>query len=372
MSKIPHSRYVPQRSLAALLVAAALLAAACGDTDPADVPDDGLADASELNDAVTSDMPLADSSTPPPDATQAPDTATDTDTAERPDTVDATDSGEDTSGPVAVCGDGQCTGDETAQSCAEDCACFAARRLWFEDFETGDYARWTSNTYGRDWKDGFCHDNGFSTDHAVSPSHSHRSEITCASDESHRGYGGLQFDGDSVVAAYTNTGEGIQAPYGVVNTYWSYLEVPYDFRDGRWFSFWTVNSDCGWEERVITLGLEDTTWRLTPAHIANTGGTVTFDPDAPAFPRNRWVRTTIYINYHDGTMHLWQDGQKVLAATFSRPSQDICQWHWGAYASSDNTDVVLYEDDLSIWKLEAPWPDFDVEPYFGESIRVCD
>lgn len=249
--------------------------------------------------------------------------------------------------------------------------CFNARLLWFDDFETGDYSRWTSSDYGADWHNGFCHDNGFSQDHAVSPSHSHRSEITCTSSESHRGYGGLQFDGDNVLPAYTNSGTGTEAPHGVVNTYWSWLEVPYAFGGGRWFSFWTVNSSCSWNETVITLGLENASNRLTPAHIVNTGGTVDFEPNAPGFPLGQWVRTTIYINYHSGVMHVWQDGTSLLHATFSRPSSDICQWHWGAYASGDNDDIVLYEDDNYIWKLEEAWTDFSTEPYFDMTVPVC-
>ena len=249
--------------------------------------------------------------------------------------------------------------------------CVRATLLWSEDFETGDYSRWTSSDYGNGWGDA-CQSNGFSTDRAVSGTRSHRSEIVCALGESHRGYGGLQFDGDSVVPAYTNTGTGIDAPHGVVNTYWSWLDAPYDFASGRWFSFWTVNSDCGWGERVITLGLEDASWKLTPAHIASTGGTVDFVPDPPTFPRAEWVRTTIYVNYHAGEMHVWQNGQSLLHATFSRPTNDICQWHWGAYASGDNTDVVLYEDDNAIWKLDEPWTDWDREPWLDETVPACD
>ena len=84
-----------------------------------------------------------------------------------------------------------------------------------------------------------------------------------------------------------------------------------------------------------------------------------------------WVRTTIYINYHSGVIHIWQDGAKLLEGTFTRGDTDICQWHWGAYANQANDDVVLYEDDNSIWKLNEPWPDFSQEPYFDVDVPVC-
>lgn len=70
-------------------------------------------------------------------------------------------------------------------------------------------------------------------------------------------------------------------------------------------------------------------------------------------------------------MVTWQDGVKVFDAKFTRPDKDICQWHWGAYASKDNDALVLYEDDNSIWKLNQPWSNFDVEPYFGVTQKVC-
>ncbi len=280
----------------------------------------------------------------------------------------STGTGEDASGATTDPTGTDEHGDASTGSAEE---CFEARLLWFEDFENGNYDRWTSKTYGADWGDD-CDSNALSQEQAHGGSWSNRSEITCAVGESHRGYGGLQFDGDEVVESYTNTGSGIEAPYGVVNTYWSWLETPYVFENGRWFSFWTVNNSCDWTDTVITLGLENDTWRLTPAHIVNTGGTVEFVPDAPAFPRGQWVRTTIYINYHEGRMHLWQDGAEVLDATFSRSDTDMCQWHWGAYASGDNDDVVLYEDDNYLWKLEEPWLDFSVEPWFDHTIPVCD
>jgi hypothetical protein len=253
--------------------------------------------------------------------------------------------------------------------------CVHATRLWFEDFETGDYARWTGDSYGGDWGN-HCQSNGFSSERARSGSYSHRSEITCSyteEDSVHRGYGGLQFSGDAVLPAYTNSGTGIDAPHGLVNTYWSYLETSTTFEDGTWFSFWTVNSACDWSDPVMTLGLEDPSNRLAAAHYWHgSGGTRTFTDGAPGFPLGQWVRTTIYVNYHDDVMHVWQDGQHVSEVTFDRAATTICHWHWGAYASADNDDIVLFEDDISIWKLEEPWTDFTVEPHFGSAIPACE
>jgi hypothetical protein len=264
-------------------------------------------------------------------------------------------------------------GSDAGPSDTTGSGCFRATRLWFDDFETGDYSRWTSKTYGADWGNA-CQDNALSTVHAVSPTHANRSEITCpytAEGNVHRGYGGLQFSGDSLVPAYTNTGTGTDAPYGIVNTFHSWLETTSVFQNGKWFSFWTVNSDCGWADEVLTLGLEDPSNRLAAAHYQPGGGTRTFLPGAPGFPLGRWVRITIYVNYYTGIMHVWQDGVEISHVTFVRSKKTICQWHWGAYASGDNDNLVLFEDDNSIWKLAEEWTDFSIEPYFGASVVVC-
>jgi hypothetical protein len=188
----------------------------------------------------------------------------------------------------------------------------------------------------------------------------------------HRGYGGVQFDGDTPVPAYTNQGTGIDAPFGVVNTYHSFLETSTVFENGTWFSFWTINDACDWSSNVLTLGLEDSSNRLAAAHYqANGGGERTYLNGPPGFPLGRWVRTTIYVNYYDEVMHVWQDGVEMSHVTFDRTQNTICQWHWGAYASGDNDDVALYEDDNSIWKLEERWTDLSVEPFFGGTVAAC-
>lgn len=283
---------------------------------------------------------------------------------------------------AAACGGGQAgidAGDVPDAEGGGDAAtadagpCVAARLLWSEDWETGDYSRWTSQGYGDSWGND-CQSTALSTERAHSPTRAHRSQITCpytAEGNVHRGYGGLQFDGDSVVPAYTNTGAGIDAPYGVVNTFHVWFESGTTFENGTWFSFWTINGTCDWSENVLTLGLEDPSDRLAAAHYQWDGGSRDFAADAPSLPRGAWARITIYANYHDETMYIWQDGRKVSDVTFTRASTRICQWHWGAYASGDNDDVVLFEDDNSIWKLDQPLPDFNTEPWLGQTTPVC-
>jgi hypothetical protein len=249
--------------------------------------------------------------------------------------------------------------------------CFDATMLWFEDFETGDYSRWTSNGYGDEWGDD-CQNNGLSTETSVSGETSQRSEIVCpyTADDVHRGYGGLQFSGDEVESSFTNSGTGTDAPDGIVNTMWLRIDSPTVFENGTWIDLWTVNAACDWSDAVLTLGIEDPSDRLAAAHYQN-GGSRTFEPNAPGIPRGQWFRVTIYFNYHTGQMHVWQDGESISHVTFSRPIRTVCHWHWGLYASADNDDVVMFEDDKSIWKLNEPWDDFSVEPYFGEEIATC-
>lgn len=250
--------------------------------------------------------------------------------------------------------------------------CFDATLLWSEDFETGDYQRWTGGSYGSAWGDE-CQANAISSEASVSPSRSQRSEVTCpyATGSVHRGYGGLQFEADRVLPHFTNQGTGIDAPNGIVNTLSIRLDTDTAFENGRWVSFLTAQGACDWSDRVLGFGIEDGSGRLAAAHYQPNGGTRTFERNAPSLPRFAWTRITTYLNYHTGVMHVWQDGVSQQHVTFSRPLATICHLHFGLYASANNDDVVLFEDDNSVWKLNEPWTDFDVEPYFGTQIEVC-
>lgn len=242
--------------------------------------------------------------------------------------------------------------------CQAQFGCVTATPLWCEDFELGNYSRWT----GGYSPSGTCRTSAFNAAESVSPLNSQRSQVFCINpNDSHRGYGGLRFQGDTVLPSFTipSTG-GIDAPNGLLIQFNIWLNVPYAFSPTKWLSLMTATHDCSnnWSQ-VVTLNLDDSTRRLKPVHVS----TVTYAPGAPAVPLQQWTRVTVYLNYNAGSMHVWQDGVKVVSATFTRPVTTICQWHWGLYASGNNDDIVLHEDNIRILKLQQPLTNFTAEPW---------
>ena len=266
-----------------------------------------------------------------------------------------------------VCGDGvdqDCDGADA--SCLAD-ACVNATRLWFEDFEAGDYSRWTGGSYC-DGCPFTCAATALSTAQAHGPAHSQRSEVTCSTGITpHNANGGLQFNGDAVLPTYTNTGAGIDAPNGLVITWWTNLDSDTVFQDGSILTLFTAEDTCDWSTQVFTVGLEDASGDIDAAGFDTRQDVA----GSPSLPRHEWVRLTIYLNYHTGVFHIWQNGEIVEHGTFSRPNNTICQWHWGIYASGDNDNIVLFEDDFEMWKLNEDWTDSTNEPYLGHGVDVC-
>ena len=282
----------------------------------------------------------------------------------------AQDSGAEYGGAEDAAGRPDAAGSEDAATPTDAGSCVRARLLFAEDFEAGTYQRWTSQQYDFDPEP--CNSAMIGTEQARSPTRSSKSIVRCMKNgDSHRGYGGLQFNGDTPLGGYTNTGSGIDAPNGIVTTFWGWLEVPYTFGNGLWFSYFTVEGACDWSEPVITLALADPLNQVESVHIPLNGGTLNYAPNAPRWPLGQWVRTTVYVNYLAGEMRVWMDGAKVFDASFSRPTRTMCQFHWGLYASPNNSDITYYEDDITLHKLLEPLSDTRNEPWLGEQIPVC-
>ena len=244
--------------------------------------------------------------------------------------------------------------------CQAQFGCIAASSIWCEDFELGNYSRWTGGYSAS----GPCRTSVFNSTQFISPFKSQRSEVFCVNpSDSHRGYGGLRFQGDTVLPSFTiPSSGGINAPNGLIIQFNIWLDVPYAFSPTKWLSLMTATHDCSnnWDQ-VVTLNLDDSTRRLKPVHVS----TVTYSPNAPAVPLQQWTRVTVYLNYNTGSMHVWQNGTKVVSATFTRPITTICQWHWGLYASGNNDDIVLHEDSIRMLKLSQPLTNFTIEPWIA-------
>jgi hypothetical protein len=255
---------------------------------------------------------------------------------------------------------GACSG----SGCTASQGCLNGTSLWCENFELANYSRWSMAYY----QTTSCESNGFSFEQARSQARSHKSRVMCATGDSHRGYGCLRFQGDTVMPSISPSSGGINAPHGVVVTMWKWLDVPYTFSSSRWISLMTVTHDCSnnWNS-VLTLNIDDSSMRLKPVHVTS----VSYASNAPAFPLRQWTRITAYVNYHTGSMHVWQNGVKVCSATFSRSSPNMCQWHFGLYASGANDNITLFEDDYSIVKLNEPMTNFSVEPRFPSLVSPC-
>ena len=269
--------------------------------------------------------------------------------------------------PLASGGDNEVNADDLIAvlngwgECPTTCSnCLQVQHIWCEDWEVGNYSRWTGS-YGAPTS---CEQTGFNGQKFVTPTHSHRSAVVCATSQSHRGYAGLRFQGDNVVPSFsTPSSGGIDAPHGLIVSFWSWLKVPYTFSPTKWMSLMTVTHDCSntWAD-VITLNLDDSTMKIKPVHV----NSVSYAPNAPSMPLEQWVRTTVYINFNTDVLHVWQNGQKVCSATFNSVGSKMCQWHWGLYASGNNTDIVLHEEDLRIVKLLEPLTNFTQEPVYDE------
>jgi hypothetical protein len=244
--------------------------------------------------------------------------------------------------------------------CTPGSGCMQVSHVWCEDWENGNYSRWTGS-YGAPTS---CEQTGFNTQKFVTPEKSHRSAVTCTTTQSHRGYAGLRFQGNTVLPNFsTPSSGGIDAPNGVLVTFWSWLKVPYTFSPTKWMSLMTVTHDCSntWAD-VITLNLDDSSMKIKPVHV----NSVIYAPNAPSMPQEQWVRTTVYINFYTDVLHVWQNGTKVCSATFNSVGNKMCQWHWGLYASGNNDNIILHEEDLRIVKLDEPLTNFTTEPWYTE------
>ena len=151
-----------------------------------------------------------------------------------------------------------------------------------------------------------------------------------------------------------------EIPTPLVNSFMVYLDVDYDqMGELDWVHFATWGNNPDWA--VHTMSVRNR--RLEMAHLD--WRWVGPSPQ-PAFPLRRWVRFTVYIHYPpagDGSVVVWQDGERVIEGTYTaRQGSSLQRAHWGMYARSSVDHGVQYNDDIRIWQLSSPLTSFESEP----------
>ena len=174
--------------------------------------------------------------------------------------------------------------------------------------------------------------------------HAYKGFVTRAADASHRAYPVLHTD----------------MPTPLVNSFMVWLDADFDALGERdWVHFGTWGNNPDWVVHTMSV-------RNGLLEMAHLDWRWVGDSPQPAFPLRRWVRLTVYLHYPpvgDGTVVVWQDGERVMEGTYSaRPGANLQRVHWGMYARNEVDHGVQYNDDIRLWRLPAPLTDFSSEP----------
>lgn len=156
----------------------------------------------------------------------------------------------------------------------------------------------------------------------------------------------------------------------LVNTFMVYLDVDYARLGDKWIHFgtwgnWNFRDGSGiWA--LHTMAVRNR--RLELAHVEPDLGEYIGPTPRPDFPLRRWVRFTVYIHYigASGFVQVWQDGVPMLRAGVKQlarsPGTVLRTAHWGLYAPAAVGKAVQYNDDIRLWRLDAPLTDLRAEP----------
>lgn len=151
----------------------------------------------------------------------------------------------------------------------------------------------------------------------------------------------------------------LDIPSPLVNSFMVYLDVDYNsMSETEWVHFATWSNNEQWN--VHTLAVRDR--KLEMAHL---DWDYIGSGSQQDFPLKRWVRITAYINYQgkEGYIRLWQDGKPTFEGTYDTVAGTrLVRAHWGWYSSGSITKGVQYNDEIQIWKLDAPLTDLETEP----------
>ncbi len=241
----------------------------------------------------------------------------------------------------------------------DECAAADGTLLFYDDYELGDFSRWTfDDNVGQD----ACQTTDVSDERVFEGEFALSSTLTCAPGSEAEHYAALQFAGDELLGEFDNSEEGIDAPNGVVISFDLWAELGFAATADQWVSFLLLSGSCDWTDPVLSVATPGAGEPLGISHGDEDGGTEYDYPDAPVAAQSEWSRVTVYVNYYEQVLTVWQDGVLASRAEFVRPGNTLCHVWVGAGFGADSVDSQVYEDNVMVWRLSAPLDDADTEP----------
>lgn len=240
---------------------------------------------------------------------------------------------------------------------ASNSGCVLAAQLFGDGFEDQSFDAWTASDMS-----GSCQTSTLASSRAFDGVGAFESVISCSARSDHENYGALQFRGDQLLTSHSSSGEGIDAPLGVLIRFWAWAEYDFDVSAGEWVGFLLLSGTCDWTDTVFSVATGNSSATLGVSHTEVNGGTEDPNPAAPAFPEGEWAQVTAYVNYHTSTFVVWQDGVLVTRATFVRPGTTLCHIRIGAFISASTTSATVLVDEPEVWKLQQPLATVETAP----------
>jgi hypothetical protein len=249
--------------------------------------------------------------------------------------------------------------DADARASSVECGNATGDLLFGEDYELGDFSRWTfDGNVGQDT----CQTTEVNDARVWEGELSLSSTLTCAPEDQDEHYAALQFAGDMVLSQFDNSDEGIDAPNGVVVSFELWTELGFGGGAEEWVSFLLLSGTCDWSDTVLSVASTGSGDTLGISHGDVNGGSELVNGGAPPLADGEWTRVTVYVNYYEQVLSVWQDGVFVTRANFVRPGNTLCHVWFGAAFGPAAVDSQVFEDNFRIWRLDAPLTDPDSEP----------
>jgi hypothetical protein len=196
-------------------------------------------------------------------------------------------------------------------------------------------------------------DHEFSTEKAISGSHSHKAWITSARAENNDGLIYLPHRAYPTIQLHKTTMGSFVTP--CIITFHAYLDISLTDRPlgqiDDWFSFATLSPDKSdnWERTILVNIALDNLLRLV--HAPDQGKQeYIYQNTTLQYPYREWVRISIYIDLSkdNGYAKVYQNGTLVSHAEVNGGNGLLEQAHFGLYSSAAIPSGTIFNEDLEI------------------------